>query len=103
MRIVQELLNNAKKHSQASKVSFRLSATPQHFKLIYEDDGVGIQPMDLGTREIGGSGIGMEQMKGRILLMQGSLTMNERHGPGAHMTISIPLQGQEHDLARKSI
>ncbi|MDF2936282.1 MAG: hypothetical protein K0Q90_1655 [Paenibacillaceae bacterium] len=103
LRIVQELLNNAKKHSQASKVSFRLSATPQQFQLIYEDDGIGIRPMEPGMREIGGSGVGMEQMKGRILLMQGSMKMKESSGPGVHMTISIPLHEQEHDLNRKSM
>ncbi|WP_181592763.1 sensor histidine kinase [Paenibacillus sp. YN15] len=98
LRIVQELLNNAKKHSEASRVSFRISATPREFHLIYEDDGIGIRPIEPGTREIGGSGIGMEQMKGRILLMQGSLRMDEHPGPGTHMTITIPLQGQEHDF-----
>ncbi len=103
LRIVQELLNNAKKHSQASKVSFRLSATPQQFKLIYEDDGIGMRSMEPGMREIGGSGIGMEQMKGRILLMQGSLKMDNLSDSGVHMTISIPLHEQEHELNRKSV
>jgi two-component system sensor histidine kinase ComP len=103
LRIVQELLNNAKKHSQASKIGFRLSATPQQFQLIYEDDGIGIKPIEPGTREIGGSGIGMEQMKGRILLMQGSLKMDTLAGSGVHMTISIPLHEQELELNRKSV
>ncbi|MFM9330430.1 sensor histidine kinase [Paenibacillus mesotrionivorans] len=103
LRIVQELLNNAKKHSQASKVSFRLTSTSQHFQLIYEDDGIGIRPMEPGSREIGGSGIGMEQMKGRILLMQGSLKMVDLPRPGTQMVISIPLQEQEQEASRKSV
>ncbi|MDF2936580.1 MAG: hypothetical protein K0Q90_1953 [Paenibacillaceae bacterium] len=92
LRIIQELLNNAKKHSQASKVSFKLGATPQEFQLVYEDDGVGLQSMGGNQPEIGGSGIGMEQMKGRVLLLQGSMELSNKPGSGIRIKISIPMR-----------
>ena len=57
-RIVQELLNNAKKHSQASKVTFQIMEKDNYFCLIYEDDGVGFHDRDEVHLEIGASGMG---------------------------------------------
>src|SRR5262249_175340 len=65
-RIVQELLNNAKKHSQASQVTFRITESDPSFCLIYEDDGVGFDGV-VRQKEIGAGGMGVEQMKSRIL------------------------------------
>ena len=42
-RVVQELLNNAKKHSNASQVTFRLRGSGSNLILTYEDDGVGLR------------------------------------------------------------
>ena len=38
-RIIQELLNNALKHSKASKVTIRLYEKNGNLKLTYDDDG----------------------------------------------------------------
>ncbi|WP_181592484.1 sensor histidine kinase [Paenibacillus sp. YN15] len=92
LRIIQELLNNARKHSHASRVSFRLGAAPREFQLIYEDDGVGMQSMGSHLPEIGGSGTGMEQMKGRVLLLRGSMELRNKPGSGIKISISIPMR-----------
>ncbi|RAU97627.1 hypothetical protein DQG13_18585 [Paenibacillus sp. YN15] len=95
LRIVQELLNNAKKHSEASTVSFRFSLEAGRYLLVYEDDGVGISLQGKEARKIGGSGIGLEQMKGRVLLLQGSFEMMNLPQSGTRITISIPQQENE--------
>ncbi len=92
LRIVQELLNNAKKHSEASVVSFRFSMEGDRYLLVYEDNGVGIGPEAKETRKIGGSGIGLEQMKGRVLLLQGSFDVATLPQGGTCITIVIPVQ-----------
>ncbi|WP_195891684.1 sensor histidine kinase [Bacillus ndiopicus] len=57
-RIVQELLNNALKHSEATKVTLSLQELDEGFELIYEDDGIGctlehmLQADSLGIRGI---------------------------------------------------
>lgn len=57
-RIVQELLNNALKHSDATKVTLSLQELDEGFELIYEDDGMGceleqmLQTDSLGIRGI---------------------------------------------------
>lgn len=90
-RMVQELLNNAKKHSQAAKIEFRLYIAGEFFHLVYKDDGVGFDPEAAASREIGGSGIGLEQLRGRILHLGGSLEITSSPGNGSTFHIAIPL------------
>ncbi|MNY59662.1 hypothetical protein D3C86_1961330 [compost metagenome] len=60
--------------------------------LEYEDNGVGIGVESKEIRRIGGSGIGLEQMKGRVLLLQGSFEITNPPYSGTKITISIPMQ-----------
>lgn len=99
LRIVQELLNNAKKHSEATVVSFRFSMEGDRYLLVYEDNGVGIGPEAKETRKIGGSGIGLEQMKGRVLLLQGSFDVATLPHGGTCITIEIPVQEESEPKA----
>ncbi|SCW78785.1 two-component system, NarL family, sensor histidine kinase ComP [Paenibacillus tianmuensis] len=91
-RIIQELLNNAKKHSQASKVSFAMTVKDHRFCLTYEDDGVGFDSTQVPRMEIGASGMGVEQMRGRILHLNGKLEFDSRQGAGVKLVITIPVQ-----------
>lgn len=92
-RVVQELLNNAKKHSQASRVTFRIAENHQHFYLIYEDDGIGFVSKDDRVFGIGTSGLGMEQIRSRILYVGGKIEMSSQIGKGTAFTITIPVTG----------
>ena len=74
-RIVQELVQNAKKHSNASKISLKLAVIDDYLSLFYSDDGVG---MDVKTfesegsfRTLANSGLGLDQMKSRIIYLNG--------------------------------
>ncbi|MEC0208646.1 sensor histidine kinase [Paenibacillus ehimensis] len=91
-RIIQELLNNAKKHSQASKVSFAMTVKDHRFCLTYEDDGVGFDSTQVPRMEIGTSGMGVEQMRGRILHLNGKLECDTRQGAGVKFVITIPVR-----------
>lgn len=91
-RIVQELLNNAKKHSQASKVTFQIIKNDNYFNLIYEDDGVGFHDRGEVHLEIGASGLGIEQMRSRVLHVGGRLELNTRNGSGTKFIITIPTE-----------
>lgn len=92
-RIVQELLNNARKHSEASIVSLRLSMSNGSFHLHYRDDGVGFEPERLqAMSDIRTSGVGMEQLRSRILHMHGHLELEAHKGEGVRMNISFPMK-----------
>ncbi|MFD0677486.1 MULTISPECIES: sensor histidine kinase [unclassified Paenibacillus] len=91
-RIIQELLNNAKKHSEASKVSIRITKEADSFRLLYEDDGIGFTPKSEVEKQIGASGMGMEQMKSRVLHLNGHLEVAANRGTGMTVWITLPLR-----------
>jgi two-component system sensor histidine kinase ComP len=91
-RIVQELLNNAKKHSEAALVDIRLTTMGGKFVLHYRDDGVGFDPESLDAPDMGSSGVGMEQLRSRILHMQGQLELEAGQGSGVDIRISFPMK-----------
>jgi two-component system sensor histidine kinase ComP len=91
-RIVQELLNNAKKHSEATLVSIRLTSSNGKFWLHYRDDGVGFDPDRLTAPDVGTSGVGMEQLRSRILHLQGHLELDAGRGTGVDLRISFPMK-----------
>ncbi|MEW9700336.1 sensor histidine kinase [Paenibacillus sp. SI8] len=91
-RIVQELLNNAKKHSQASKVIFRITEEHTIFSLIYEDNGLGFDDKEKRQKEIGSSGTGIEQIRNRILHVGGQMETITQKGNGTKFVIQIPTE-----------
>jgi two-component system sensor histidine kinase ComP len=91
-RIVQELLNNAKKHSQSSKVSITITCIGNNLLLIYKDDGIGFQSPPQEDSEIGSSGTGMEQMKNRILSLNGKWENRMDIERGVYLTVTIPIR-----------
>lgn len=91
-RVFQELVNNAKKHSNASKILFSIGAANGKLTILYKDDGVGMAPEQPVVREIGGTHIGLEQIKSRILSMRGLFEINSGKGNGMLFSAVIPLK-----------
>ncbi|WP_164821256.1 sensor histidine kinase [Paenibacillus koleovorans] len=91
-RIAQELINNAKKHSDASRIRLSLRGSHAQIILDYEDDGIGYEPgHQTVTQEIGSSGIGMAQMKSRILSLNGQYELETSRGNGYKFRATFPL------------
>jgi signal transduction histidine kinase len=85
-RIVQELLNNIIKHSQASEVNCVLRKTEQHILLILEDNGVGISNLE------NKKGIGLESLSSRLEYLNGTLEMSaSENESGLYTKIQIPI------------
>ncbi|RYE62180.1 MAG: sensor histidine kinase [Oxalobacteraceae bacterium] len=91
-RIVQEALNNVLKHSQATNVSIVLDQRPHEYRLIIEDDGVGMLPAALTTdAESIGPGLGLSGIRERLALLRGSLLIETARGAGTTLFVAIPL------------
>lgn len=84
-RIVQELLNNALKHSQASKVNLNLVEIDSGFELIYQDNGVGC---DLG-KIWGFDSLGLQGIRERVDAFNGSFVVDTEEGRGMYIKIEI--------------
>jgi signal transduction histidine kinase/DNA-binding response OmpR family regulator len=94
-RIVQESLNNIKKHADAKKawVSFRFS--PTNLSLRIADDGKGFNWNEVTEKFLKGESHGLEGMKERAALMGGSTKIDTQQGKGTVVSVEIPLPRRE--------
>ena len=92
-RIAQEALNNAAKHSRASRVEVILERRPDCVLLILEDDGVGFAETEGGKAR---QGYGLVGMKERAALVGANLEIESTPGKGTTILvrIAVPLRGR---------
>lgn len=86
-RIVQELLNNAMKHSQAKNVEVLLTYFSPNFELNFTDDGLGFDNQQV--TEIEKPGLGMKNIRTRLALIGGAYVLQTSPGKGTSITISL--------------
>lgn len=84
VRILQEALNNVRKHAEARRVRVRLSEQGDRIELSVEDDGVGFDPTDPGH------GFGRQSMSQRTLAIGGRLQVQSRPGRGTRVLVTVP-------------
>jgi two-component system NarL family sensor kinase len=85
-RIVQEVLNNALKHSQASEILVSLERDKQHIILEIKDNGIGFDPAAV-TAE--GSGLGLSNIMERAKIINAELFIESIRNE--HTTITIKM------------
>lgn len=68
-RIVQEILNNALKHSQAKNIEVNLSYSADNFTLSVTDNGKGFDFVGIMRNELSQSGAGLRNIKRRASLI----------------------------------
>lgn len=84
-RIIQELLQNAVKHSAASEVIIQLSEHDQTINLVVEDNGKGFNP-ELWDKS---TGMGFSNLKNRVNYLKGSIHINTQSGEGSSFLIEF--------------
>ncbi|HTF17804.1 MAG TPA: sensor histidine kinase [Chryseolinea sp.] len=87
-RIVQELISNILKHSNATEVTIQLTKYGSDVLVIVEDNGIGFDVSSLN----GKSGIGIKNIHSRINKLKGKVTIDSFPMQGTVVTIEIPLQ-----------
>ncbi|HOY96044.1 MAG TPA: sensor histidine kinase [Catalimonadaceae bacterium] len=87
-RIIQEVLNNTLNHAKATVFSIFYEFKPSHFFVRLQDNGIGFEPGELHN----GNGIGWQNIKSRVEMVNGSIQLNSEKGAGTIVEIRIPLQ-----------
>lgn len=82
--VLQELMVNMKKHSQAEQVVIRFEKSEQKLSIFYKDNGVGIP-------EEKSKGKGLANTVSRIESLGGDITFVNEPGKGLNITTIIPL------------
>lgn len=89
-RIVQELVTNAKKHSEATEVYFTFRVEKNRCHLEYTDNGRGFALDELSEEQSERSGMGLMQIRNRLLSLNGQLDIRSDIGNGVLMKMVIP-------------
>ena len=93
-RIIQEGLNNAAKHSGATRVSVVLLRAADHVETIIEDNGRGFDPTNRLHSKDGHGRLGLVGMEERLSGIGGSLHIESAPGSGTTLIVRIPIVRQ---------
>jgi signal transduction histidine kinase len=86
-RVVQELVNNTLKYSDASTITCTTNRKSDYLHLHYTDDGKGFDP-DLTDQS---KSLGLSGIRTRIDLMRGKVKIKSSPGEGISVLITIPI------------
>lgn len=86
-RVIQELLNNAAKYAQASRVLVQLAMHEHELSVTVEDNGVGFDVNSLETAK----GAGWVNIRSRVDYVKGKLDVQSgaQHGTSVHISIPV--------------
>jgi len=92
-RMVQEAVNNARKHAQASTIRVEiLFADSNYVEIRVEDDGVGFDMERLKVEWIDRESFGLMSMKERIELLDGEFEVVSVPGEGTRLSAKLPCE-----------
>lgn len=90
--IVQEAVNNARKHADAQNVSIRLEKQEDAVVVTIDDDGKGFDLDPEGEDGDRHKHFGLINMRERARLIQGQFSLDSRKGEGTTVELRVPLQ-----------
>jgi len=94
-RLIQEGLNNIRKHARAENVIIRLVASSPNIILRIEDDGRGFDVANRLSTALKEKRMGLSSMEERVCLLGGKMDIKSRIGLGTRILIEIPWQEKE--------
>ncbi len=83
-RIIQELVNNSLKHSNASQIDIKIRFTKKYMAVSVADNGVGFS-----IEKLESTGLGLKNLESRTELIGGNYKMKSFPGTGTHAVIKL--------------
>ena len=87
LRVLREILTNARRHSGARKIEVRLRTEGDTLVVEVADDGRGFDPA------VAQGGVGLVGMRERVEALGGEIEVSSRPGNGTEVTVRVPLEG----------
>ena len=84
--MIQEILNNIVKHSEAQHISMRLYNDGKMFTLVITDDGVGFDV----SEKVNSGGFGLLNLRNRAKLISAKLSIESSPLSGTIVMIEMP-------------
>ena len=93
-RLIQEALNNTKKHAEATQIKVRLVASFPNIILNIEDNGKGFNVSDRMVQAYQKKRMGLRSMEERVSLLHGKMNIQSRLQQGTKIFIEVPFSGK---------
>jgi PAS domain S-box-containing protein len=93
-RVVQEAFNNIIKHSRANKVDIKIQFNKSTLKVKIKDNGIGFNVEEIIGSKNRSRGMGLLNMRERMKLINGKLTIKSIPSHGSEITLEAPLNGE---------
>jgi signal transduction histidine kinase/CheY-like chemotaxis protein len=100
-RVVQEALNNVRKHAQASEVQISLRTDANEITVEIRDNGKGFDVAGARRAKSQSGGVGLLNMRSRARMLGGDLSIEARPGAGTRVILTIPRSSLD-NLSRNS-
>jgi PAS domain S-box-containing protein len=94
-RLIQEGLNNVKKHADATDATIRLVASFPNIILRIEDNGKGFDAENRLASAINEKRMGLRSMEERVALLGGKMRIESRPMQGTKILVEIPTERKE--------
>jgi signal transduction histidine kinase len=94
-RLVQEAVNNALRHAQATTIRVTLRDDTDALSLVVEDDGIGFDREAAAQRARRGEHLGLLGMTERARNAGGTIVLNSHPGSGSRIEVRIPFLTEE--------
>ena len=89
-RVVQELLNNIVRHAEAMLIDTQLFYKNDMIEIQVSDNGKGFDTDAINQPRKLSAGLGLSNMRSRILLINGQFTIKSALGEGTVVSIKVP-------------
>ncbi len=86
-RLLQELLNNIRKHAHATEITLQLIGHENELTVLVEDNGQGFNYED----ELSKDGIGLSSVNSRVQFLDGTIDWDTELGRGTAISVCVPL------------
>ena len=101
--IVDESVNNARKHAEAGHIWVRLGRQEDYLLLEVQDDGVGFDTGEVDANYDRRGSLGMINLRERSELLDGTLRIDSAEGKGTKITVIAPIrEGVLKELAEEA-
>lgn len=90
-RVIQELVNNALKHSEATMINVQVFSEPKRLSAQVTDNGKGFDASSY-EKERKGKGKGIENIRDRVTALNGKFDIWSQPGQGTEASVEIEIQ-----------
>jgi two-component system sensor histidine kinase DegS len=92
-RVIQEAIQNARKHARATTVDVSIKSCGNEFVIVAVDNGRGFSPERVTTHLMGGAGL--KGMQERAALVGGEIAIQSAPGEGTTVELRFPLLNRD--------